>query len=148
MSKSADQQIKDRLRSAGYKLTKPRQCVADVLLSSKHHLSAPEIVDLVAEQDDSVGRMSIYRTLELFTNLGLVRPAFQEGANAHYVLILDGHHHHLVCQNCGRVIHFDDLGCPLGDLETMLQERYGFNISGHLLEFFGECQACLQERHA
>ncbi len=148
MTKLAEQQIIDRLRNAGYKLTKPRQSVAAVLLANPHHLSAPEIVELVIAEDASVGRMSVYRTLELFTSLGIVRPAFQEGPNARYVMILDGHHHHLVCQVCGKVIHFDDLPCPVTDLETKLSEDYGFHIAGHLLEFFGECQACRQRHHA
>lgn len=145
MTKSAEQQIIERLRNAGYKLTKPRQYVAEILLSNHHHLSAPEIVDMVTAEDSSVGRMSVYRTLELFTSLGIVRPAFQEGPNARYVVILDGHHHHLVCQSCGKVIHFDDIPCPLRDLEAKLIETYGFHISGHLLEFFGECQECHQQ---
>ncbi|PJF39042.1 MAG: transcriptional repressor [Phototrophicales bacterium] len=148
MSKSARQQIVERLRNAGYKLTKPRQHVAEVLLESHRHLSAPEIVELVLATDDSIGRMSVYRTLELFASLGIVRPAFQDGPHAHYVVILDGHHHHLVCQQCGKVVHFDDMPCPVQELEKQLGDTYGFHISGHFLEFFGECHECHQKLHA
>lgn len=139
-----DQDIVDRLtqilHQAGFKYTTPRQCVAEVLLSEKRHLTAPEIVDLVAARDASVGRMSVYRTLDLFTRLGLIRPVFQGGANARYAVMFSGHHHHLVCENCGTVIHFDE--CPLTALEEQLVNRFGFTIEGHLLEFFGQCQDC------
>lgn len=142
MTKTQHQQFKDRLHKAGYKFTQPRQQVAAVLLESDSHLSAPEIVDLVSEKDTSIGRMSVYRTLDLYTRLGFIRPAFQEGPNARYIVVLDGHHHHLVCQKCGRVVHFDELPCPVAELEQELATQYGFSIKGHLLEFFGICEEC------
>lgn len=132
--------LTETLRKAGFKYTGPRQCVAEVLLDDHHHLTAPEIVELVAERDASIGRMSVYRTLDLFTRLGLIRPVFQGGPNARYAVMFSGHHHHLVCENCGCVIHFED--CPLNDLADNLMSRFGFTIEGHLLEFFGQCQDC------
>jgi Fe2+ or Zn2+ uptake regulation protein len=147
MSDSTNQSFKDHepevieiLRDAGYKYTKPRRQVAQILLERHQHLSAPEVVDAVAERDQSVGRMSVYRTLDLFTRLGLIRPAFQGGPNARYVVMFGEHHHHFVCQGCGNVIHFDE--CPLDDLKRTLENRFHVEIQGHLLEFFGECEDC------
>ncbi len=129
------------LREAGYKYTRPRRRVAEVLLlADGRHLTAPEIVDRVAERDSSVGRMSVYRTLDLFTRLGLIRPVFHGSPHARYAIMVGGHHHHMVCENCGKVIHFDD--CPLDDLIHKLEAQYGFEVDGHLLEFFGTCQDC------
>ena len=135
-------QIKERLKVAGYKYTRPRQYVAEILVNHHHHMTAPEIVDLIAEKDDSIGRMSVYRTLDLFTRLGFVRPTFQDGANAHYIIILDGHHHHLVCHRCGQVIHFDEFTCPITSLEKELEAKLGFHVEGHVLEFYGICESC------
>ena len=137
---NTEERLTEILYEAGYKYTKPRRKVVAVLLNNQRHLTAPEIVDAVADLDSSIGRMSVYRTLDLFTRLGLVRPAFQNGANARYVVIIGGHHHHLVCQDCGSVVHFDD--CPLTELKTILEKRFGFEIEGHLLEFFGKCANC------
>lgn len=128
------------LKQAGYKYTKPRRIITHVLLEASGHLSAPEIVDAVAAHDTSIGRMSVYRTLDLFTRLGVIRPAFQEGSIARYVMMVDGHHHHIICQGCGKVIHFDQ--CPLDELTNFLEKTYNCQISGHLLEFFGRCDAC------
>lgn len=130
------------LKQAGYKYTKPRRIITQVLLGADGHLSAPEIVDAVATADASIGRMSVYRTLDLFTRLGVIRPAFQEGSIARYVMMVDGHHHHIICQGCGKVIHFDQ--CPLDELTNFLEKTYNCKISGHLLEFFGNCDACAQ----
>lgn len=137
---SGTEKLARLLNQAGYKYTKPRQLVAEVLLNSHGHLSAPEVVDAVADEEPSVGRMSVYRTLDLFTRLGLIRPAFQEGSTARYVVMVDGHHHHIVCQRCGQVIHFEQ--CPLDELTSYLEEKYHCTISGHLLEFFGRCENC------
>lgn len=136
-------QLAQLLHTAGYKYTKPRRAVAQVLLENRRHLTAPEIVDAVATLDPSVGRMSVYRTLDLFTRLGLIRPIFQGSMNARYAIMVGGHHHHLVCETCGAVIHFDD--CPLEDLKKELETRYDFVIDGHLLEFFGHCNKCHAE---
>jgi Fur family ferric uptake transcriptional regulator len=140
MDETAIQFLTEILHKAGFKYTRPRQCVAEVLLQEPRHLTAPEIVDLIAVRDPEVGRMSVYRTLDLFTRLGLIRPVFQGRANARYAVMFSGHHHHLVCENCGAVIHFDE--CPLDSLEQALVERFGFSIEGHILEFFGQCQNC------
>ncbi|GIK66532.1 MAG: transcriptional repressor [Chloroflexota bacterium] len=134
------------LHQAGYKYTTPRRLVAEVLLESHTHLSAPEVVDRVAARDTSIGRMSVYRTLDLFTRLGLIHPAFQGGVNARYVVMVGGHHHHLICQNCGKVMHFDE--CPLRDLTRYLESQFGFSIEGHLLEFFGRCADCRTQEGA
>jgi Fur family ferric uptake transcriptional regulator len=135
-----DQIFIDKLRNAGYKYTKPRRRVAEVLFDADRHLSTPEIVEEVAAIDNSVGRMSIYRTLDLFTRLGIIRPIIQQDASARYVIMTEGHHHHLVCQNCGKVVHFDD--CPLDELKDRLEARFGYSIQGHLIEFFGFCPEC------
>ena len=140
---STTEKLANILNQAGYKYTRPRQMVAEVLLGAKRHLSAPEIVDTVSEMDTSIGRMSVYRTLDLFTRLGLVRPAFQDSSTARYVVMVDGHHHHIICQGCGRVIHFEQ--CPLEELTSFLQDKYNCEINGHLLEFFGRCNDCIQQ---
>ena len=83
---------------------------------------------------------TVYRTLDLLGELGLLRPVYQGTGAAHYVLLLDGHHHHLVCSRCRRVIEFDE--CALAELAETVGRRYGFAVEGHLLEFYGRCSQC------
>jgi Fur family transcriptional regulator, ferric uptake regulator len=133
------------IRKAGYKYTTPRRIVAEVLEAHRHHhLSANEVWEAVKKVDNSIGRMSVYRALELFTEVGYIRPASQNASDARnglvYVVMQDGHHHHIICQQCRRVIEFED--CGLDQLVQTLEEKYGFVIDGHLLEFFGICADC------
>jgi Fur family ferric uptake transcriptional regulator len=58
-----------------------------------------------------------------------------------YVLLPDGHHHHIICTNCNRVIEFED--CSLAALADALEARLHVRLTGHLLEFYGLCDRCV-----
>lgn len=128
------------LVEAGYRLTAARRAILEALAASGGHVSADDLVELVHEHDTGVGRMTVYRTLDLLCQIGLLRPVYQGSGAAHYVLLDEGHHHHLVCNECGHVIEFDD--CVLGQIEDVIGRRFGFQVEGHLLEFFGRCRRC------
>lgn len=128
------------LAARGYRLTAARRAILDTLIDSGGHLTADELTDRVRGRSAGIGRMTVYRTLELLCGLDLLRPVYQGTGAAHYVLLLDGHHHHLVCSRCQRVIEFDD--CALGELAETVARRYGFVVEGHLLEFYGRCAEC------
>ncbi len=128
------------LQENGYRLTRARQAVVTALLSSGGHVSADALAEVVRESAPQVGRMTVYRTLDLLSELGLVRPVYQGTGAAHYVLMDDGHHHHLVCSTCDTVIEFDD--CVLEEIERVIGERFQFEVRGHLLEFYGRCHHC------
>ena len=100
------------------------------------------MLERVKTIDEGVGRASVFRTLELFTQLNIIRPTYVNTGTPHYVLMPDGHHHHIVCLNCNTTIEFED--CGLGDLERELEGRLGVTLVGHLLEFYGICESCTQ----
>jgi Fur family ferric uptake transcriptional regulator len=87
--------------------------------------------------------MTVYRTLELLCELGLMRPVYQGTGAAHFILLDRGHHHHLVCSRCQSVIEFDE--CFVGELTEVIGQRFGYEMQGHILEFFGVCPDCLTE---
>jgi Fur family transcriptional regulator, ferric uptake regulator len=130
-----------RLRQAGYKLNNARLTVLEVLEQGRHHMTSTEIVDAVARIDPGIGRASVFRTLDLLTRLALIRPTYiASSMTPHYVLLPDGHHHHIVCVNCNRVIEFDN--CGLDNLARELEARFNVKLTGHLLEFYGLCAEC------
>jgi Fur family ferric uptake transcriptional regulator len=132
---------KNKLRLAGHKLTNARLTVLAVIEQLGGHVTSAEVLDAVAHADASIGRASVFRTLELLTQVGIIRPTYLESSiTPHYVMMPGGHHHHIICTSCNRVIEFDD--CGLSDLENELQERLGVQITGHLLEFYGICAQC------
>lgn len=130
-----------RLRNAGYKLTQARLTVLQVLEAEHGHITSSDILEKVDEINPSIGRASIFRTLDLFTQLGIVRPTYIDTSlTPTYVMMHEGHHHHVICTNCNRVIEFEN--CGLEKLTHTLEEKLNVTISGHLLEFYGLCASC------
>ncbi len=128
------------LRNAGYKMTGPRLTILDILEKSGGHITSAELLSLVEQRDPSIGRASVFRTLDLMIKLGIVWTSVQGGSTVHYMLMPGGHHHHIICTNCDKLIEFDD--CRLGALISSLEREYGVHVEGHLLELYGLCQDC------
>lgn len=130
-----------RLRDSGYKLTSVRLTVLKLLESAGGHITSTELLERVNEVDPSIGRASVFRCLDLFTRLSIVRPTYiASSVTPTYVLMPDGHHHHVICTNCNRVIEFEE--CDLGELAADLERRLNVHLTGHLLEFYGLCSDC------
>ena len=129
------------LREQGYKLTPQRHIVLKVMASSHDHLTPEAIYKKSRLEDTGIGRVTVYRTLDLLSKLNLVCRVHTEGKCQSYMMRrATEHHHHLVCSRCGRVVDF--AGCALEDLEKRLSQETRFDISGHLLEFYGLCPNC------
>jgi Fur family ferric uptake transcriptional regulator len=128
------------LKEQGLRLTDARRAIIAALVSTRSHLSADELADIVREREPGTGRMTVYRTLELLSAMGLIRPVYMGSGAARYVLLNQGHHHHLVCSLCHKVIEFD--ACDLEELEAFVRGRFQFEGAGHLLEIYGRCPDC------
>ncbi|MBK8023644.1 MAG: transcriptional repressor [Chloroflexi bacterium] len=132
-----------RLRDSGFKLTHARLTVLKALETGEPHVTSSELLEEVSRLDPSIGRASVFRTLDLFTRLSIIRPTYMGGSIAPtYVLMPDGHHHHIICMNCNRVFEFEK--CGLDSLTGELEARFDIQITGHLLELFGICAQCKQ----
>lgn len=136
-------EFRAKLASRGYRLTEARRVVLEALISTGGHISADELFALSRTDGAEIGRATVYRTLDLLTELGLVRPTYQGTGAAHFILLIDGHHHHLVCTKCHDVVEIDS--CILANLESQEAGNSGFEIQGHLLEIYGVCEKCRQE---
>ncbi|MFA5308317.1 MAG: Fur family transcriptional regulator [Dehalococcoidales bacterium] len=133
--------IESTLRQRGYKITPQRRSVISVILNAREHLTPTAIHEKVHREHPSVGLVTIYRTLEMLAELGLICETHAGGSCRSYLIRRPaGHHHHLICSDCGRVIDFTD--CGLGELERRLSAETSFKINGHLLEFLGQCREC------
>ena len=129
------------LRGQGYKLTPQRRAVLNVIAHSHDHLTPAAIHDRVRQEYPGIGRVTIYRTLDLLAELGLICEVHTEGTCRSYLMRRpSGHHHHLICSGCGRVVDFTN--CDLSQLEQRLSRETGFAVESHLLEFHGLCHDC------
>ena len=140
--------IKKMLHDAGFKLTPQREATLLVLLENeKDHLSAEEIYFFVKRKNPDIGLATVYRTLEILTELKVVdKVSFNDGV-ARYDLRQEGakrFHHHLLCLECGNIEEIEeDL---LGSVEEVVEKRYHFLVKDHRLTFHGICKNC-QEKH-
>lgn len=131
-----------RLRDAGFKLTHARLTILNVLETSGGHMTSADVLAQVDHIAPEIGRASVFRALDLFTRLSLIRPTYiNDSSTPTYVLLPGGHHHHIICTRCDTVIEFDD--CHLGKLEQELEHRFHVHLTGHLLEFYGLCANCI-----
>jgi Fur family ferric uptake transcriptional regulator len=135
--------LAERLRQAGYRLTAPRRAVLQVVEATREHLGYAETLEHGRAIYPALGRATVYRTLELLTDLGILRPLHQGDGSVQFARVEEGHHH-VICLNCGTAIHFDE--CPVEELEQALEKRLRFKIQGHMLEFYGLCRECQERR--
>ena len=136
-----DRKLSAALRQHDYKLTMQRRAVLSVLSSSQEHLTPAEVYDRVCQECPGIGLVTIYRTLEILTELGFVCEVHAGGNCRRYLIRRQSeHHHHLICSGCGTVVDFTD--CGLNELRERLLHETGFEIESHLLEFLGRCQIC------
>ncbi len=112
-----------------------------VLEDEARHNTSTQIIEAVEALDPGVGRASVFRSLDLFTRLGILRPIYISGSmTPAYVLMSGGHHHHVICSKCQAIHDFDD--CGLDDMTRQLETKLNLRIDGHLLEFYGVCADC------
>lgn len=137
----------ETLRAAGYKITKARLTVLQAIEDLGGHVTSTEILHAVYQADSSIGRASVFRTLDMLTRLCIVRPTFVDGHHGpSYVLMPEGHHHHIVCTHCHRVYEFDE--CNLDDIADTLADKFNMELTGHLVEVYGLCAECRNQPSA
>ncbi len=130
------------LSAAGLRRGGARERVIELLATQPCALSAIEIEDLLRAEGRPTGRASIYRVLDLLAEHGLVeRVAVGDGqARFEPVQPSGKHHHHLVCEECGRLVAFDDPG--LERAIDRLSERLGVRVESHDVLLRGACGRC------
>jgi len=121
-------------------LTPQRMMVLAAIEKSDHHISAEEIYAQVVTKYPHFNISTVYRTLELLHRLGLVTETDLGGGRVRYHPADKGHHHHLVCQECGRVIDLDE--SVMDHLKLVLRRDYNFEPDIRHMAFFGTCSDC------
>ena len=130
----------ETLRKRGYRLTPQRHMILSVIQEAEEHLSIDQIMERVKQHNPYVSLSTVYRTLELLRELGLVREIHLPGEQPHYEASEGTAHHHLVCRGCRAVIHLDDT--LLGNLHEALQSQYHFHGLTLDLVAAGYCDTC------
>lgn len=123
--------------------TRPRRIIADRLVElaqSGGDFSMDDLWQGLRLQEPRLGRATVYRSVEMLVNAGLLdRVEFSDGSHR-YRVCGDEHHHHLTCISCHRVVDVDV--CIPADEFAEIGKKTGFSIEGHSITLFGHCSTC------
>ena len=138
------EKLKERIKDKKYKLTTQRQIILQTFIEAEEkHLSAEDVYILVKKNNPDIGLATIYRTLDLFTELDLVkRLDFGDGRNRYELNSdeLSHFHHHLIFVKCCCVKEFED--DMLETLESIIAKKLNFHTTDHQLKVYGFCGDC------
>lgn len=128
----------------GQRITNQRRLLLDLLRRSQGHLDADELYRLAKDREPRLSLSTVYRTLRLFKELGLIRERHFTEEHHHYEARGEGEHHHLICLGCGRVIDFE---FPLTRrMRENVSNQTGFEVLGAEVYMEGYCDRCRHKR--
>lgn len=130
----------DGLDRAGYRLTAPRRAVVELISRREGHFTAADLIADARDQRRGVGRATIFRALDLLTELQLLERIDLPTGDHAYVACEPAHHHHVVCSRCGRTSEVED--CGMAAVVAEVGRRTGYAVDFHRLELFGICPSC------
>ena len=140
-----DESTRRILRRAGKRVTPQRVLILETIREGGGHLDADEIYRLSRRKAPRLSLSTVYRTINVLKEAGVIEELHLGEEHHHYELRdQKGHHHHLICQGCGKVIEFE---CPFSqELLRELGGEHDFEITGARLNLVGYCAACRRKR--
>jgi len=135
---------KKTLLQQGYRVTQPRLQVMKIVATSTVPLTPQDIYHMSLDLDSPPGIASVYRTLEMLDNLGLIQQIHRPGGCHGIGPAVDGHKHLLLCRTCGKmqVIEGNE---EIDDYINRIEKETGYQVDEHWLQLFGTCSACAEQ---
>ena len=127
--------IEKKCVAQGVKLTDQRRIIAKVMSAAPDHPDVNELYLRVSNIDSKIRIATVYRTVKLFEEAGIIAKHDFKGGKARYEEISEGHHDHLIDVNTGEIIEF--VKDEIEKLQKKVAEKYGYNLVDHKLELYG-----------
>ena len=128
--------IEEKCLAKGVKLTEQRKIIAKVMSSSKDHPDVDELYKRASNIDPKISIATVYRTIKLFAEEGIVtKHGFKGGEKARYEELSESHHDHLIDIKTGEIIEFVD--DEIEELQKKIAEKFGYDLVDHKLELYG-----------
>ena len=129
------------LRSHRIKVTNARLEVLDTILGLQGHFQADQVADLLKEEGRSVGKATVYRTLPLLVDCGILKRVLLDLKRAHFELAFgEQPHDHMVCRRCGRIVEF--ASDEVLELRNRIAKSHHFHVTAHRFQLSGLCWEC------
>ncbi|MFQ5740031.1 MAG: transcriptional repressor [Acidobacteriota bacterium] len=133
------------LKQNGLKMTRQRELVVRTFLREEGHLSADELFASARGSDHKLGFATVFRTLKALTECGLARATdLSDGRTRFERLYRRPHHHHIVCEECGRTIEF--FSPAMEEIQKQIVDQYHFKPLRHRLQVYGICDDCQKKQ--
>ncbi|MCO6437664.1 MAG: transcriptional repressor [Phycisphaerae bacterium] len=133
--------FREFLRKRGIKYTTARRKILDAVLDLHEHFEAEQVLYLLRDRGEKVGKATVYRTLPLLVECGVLKQVRFEVKQAHYEHAFgQGPHDHMVCRRCGRIIEFG--AEEVLELRQRIGRRHHFHVTGHRFQLTGLCWEC------
>ena len=133
--------IEQQCLSKGVKLTEQRRIIAKVISESKaaygesDHPDVDELYSRVSKVDPKISIATVYRTVKLFEEAGILTKHDFKGGKARYEAMIESHHDHLIDIKSGEIIEFVDE--EIEELQKKVAKKYGYKLVDHILELYG-----------
>ena len=127
--------IEKKCIDKGVRLTDQRKIIAKIMSSSNDHPDVDELYKRVTKIDSKISIATVYRTVKLFEEVGILAKHEFKGGKARYEEVNEGHHDHLIDIKSGEIIEFVDY--EIEKLQTKVAEKYGYKLVDHKLELYG-----------
>ena len=127
--------IEKKCKGKGVKLTDQRKIIAKVMSESSDHPNVDELYKRVSKIDPKISIATVYRTVKLFEESGILAKHDFKGGKARYEELNEGHHDHLIDIKSGAIIEFVDN--EIEELQKKVAEKYGYKLVDHKLELYG-----------
>jgi Fur family ferric uptake transcriptional regulator len=133
------------VRAKGLHASKVRDLVVDTFLLAGEHLGLEALLEKVRQKNPGVGMATVYRTMKLLEEAGLVHARdFGSGSTLYEIALGRAHHDHLVCDRCGAIVEF--VSEPIEEFQERIAAEHGFQLLRHRHELFGVCRDCQRRR--
>lgn len=136
----ASKKLDAHLAKKGLNRSQQRETILRVFMDAARHVSVDELFDLVHAQDPSIGRTTVYRSLNLFVEAGLASELALEGKSRYEVEFGRAHHDHFICRVCGEIFEF--MSPEIERAQDREARKIGFHIEGHRHQILGVCASC------
>ena len=131
--------LQEHLVTHELRVTSQRKIILEAFLTMEH-VTAEQLYHALSNRKPHIGLATIYRTLNLLCECGLAQQR-HFGTQTHYDNVSHkGHHDHMICTQCGKIIEFEN--CEIERLQEEVARQHRFHITTHKLELYGKCSAC------